>query len=338
MVKPSKPGYKVEGTFNAGVIEFNNETLLLVRVAESVISTEDNEIKIPLLVEIDNKYEVEIKTFDKNDPNYIFTDPRMVSLKSNPSKVFLTSLSHLRIARSSNGIDFVIDEQPCFLADNRYELFGCEDPRITLIEGHYYINYSAVSDLGITTGLARTDDFLNFEKLGLIFAPDNRDVCFFPEKINGYYWALHRPAPKHFGSPEIWLAKSPDLMHWGDHTRLVGCSGEGWDTMKIGGGAPMLKTTKGWLQIYHGVDSKERYCLGAFLTDINDPTKVLARLDRPLVEPREPYETDGFFAEVVFTCGALIKEDELHVYYGAADETMALATIPLAELWTHLGV
>jgi predicted GH43/DUF377 family glycosyl hydrolase len=192
--------------------------------------------------------------------------------------------------------------------------------------------------LGISTSLAQTDDFEQVEKLGLIFAPDNRDVCFFPEKINGYYWALHRPAPLHFGKPEMWLAKSPDLLHWGDHSRLAGCSDKDWDQRKIGGGAPLLKTDKGWLQIYHGVDKDQRYCLGALLIDLNDPTKVIARMLNPLIEPRENYEVEGFFGNVVFCCGAIIKDGVVNIYYGAADEVMALATISLSELWQHLSV
>lgn len=338
MVKPSQKNFKVEGAFNAGVVEFEGQILQLVRVAESVISSNATEVNVPLLAEYNGEYVIEVKVFSKDDPEYDFSDPRLIVLKKNPAKVFLTSLSHFRIARSDDGVNFEIDEVPCFFPDNRYELFGCEDPRITLIEGTYYINYSAVSDFGITTGLAKTQDFKTFEKLGLIFAPDNRDVCFFPEKINGFYWALHRPAPKHFGSPEIWIAKSPDLMHWGDHQRLLGCSTDGWDTLKIGGGAPMLKTPYGWLQVYHGVDANERYCLGAFLTDLNDPTKIIARSDKPLIEPTASYEIDGFFADVVFSCGALIKDECLHIYYGASDETMALAVINYDQLWHYLGL
>jgi beta-1,2-mannobiose phosphorylase / 1,2-beta-oligomannan phosphorylase len=331
-------GFQVDGTFNAGVIDYNGETVMLVRVAESMPSNCDNIINVPVLVDESGSWQVQIKTFEKNDPKYDFSDPREIVLKENPKQVYLTSLSHIRIARSIDGEKFVVDDNAFIFPDNRYELFGCEDPRITLIDDYYYINYSSVSDLGISTSLARTVDFKQVEKLAIIFAPDNRDVCFFPEKINGYYWALHRPAPLHFGTPEIWLAKSPDLLHWGDHQRLLGCSDDDWDQMKIGGGAPMLKTDKGWLQIYHGVDKSQRYCLGALLIDINDPTKVIARMLNPIIEPRKAYEVEGFFGNVVFCCGAIIRENVLNIYYGAADEVMALATIELDELWQHLLV
>jgi len=338
MVKPSRPEFQVDGTFNAGVIDFHGETVMLVRVAESMSGNTDNEIRVPVLVPFDGGWEVQVKTFLRNDPQYDFSDPRQISRVDDPDQVYLTSLSHIRIARSSDGKSFQVDDDPFIFPDNRYELFGCEDPRITLIEGRYYINYSSVSDLGISTSLARTDTFENIEKLGVIFAPDNRDVCFFPEKINGYYWALHRPAPLHFGKPEIWLAKSPDLLHWGDHQRLAGCSDNNWDQKKIGGGAPMLKTAKGWLQIYHGVDKSQRYCLGALLIDSQDPTRIIARMTSALMEPREHYEVEGFFGNVVFCCGAIIKDEQLNIYYGAADEVMALATIKLEQLWLLLGV
>jgi predicted GH43/DUF377 family glycosyl hydrolase len=100
----------------------------------------------------------------------------------------------------------------------------------------------------------------------------------------------------------------------------------------------MLKTAKGWLQIYHGVDKDQRYCLGAMLLDLDDPTKTIARMSDPLMQPLAPYEREGFFGKVVFTCGATIRGETLHVYYGAADETMGVASIALDALWAQLGV
>ena len=338
MVKPSRDDFKVDGTFNAGVIDRGDETVMLLRVAESAPSTAEDEINVPILLEQHGSWEVTVKTFHRDDPRYDFSDPRTIVLREDPRQGYCTSLSHIRIARSVNQTDFVVDDEALIFPDNRNEAYGCEDPRITLIDATYYITYSSVSDLGICTSLARSTDLKQVEKLGVIFAPDNRDVCFFSEKINGYYWALHRPAPMHLGKPDIWLAKSPDLIHWGDHRTLAQCSDNDWERMKIGGGAPMLKTDKGWLQIYHGVDRSQRYCLGALLIDKDDPTRVIARTQRPILEPTEAYEIEGFFGNVVFCCGATIRDDVLHVYYGAADEVMALATINLDELWRHLSV
>lgn len=337
MVKPSRQGFRVDGTFNAGVIDRDDETIMLLRVAESAPSDSGNDVNVPIMVEHLGSWDVTVKTFQRDDPKYDFSDARTVVLKEDPRQSYLTSMSHIRVARSSNGTDFVVDDEAFIFPDNRNEAYGCEDPRITLIEGVYYINYSSVSDLGISTSLAYSADFKQVEKLGVIFAPDNRDVCFFPEKVNGYYWALHRPAPLHFGKPEIWLAKSPDLIHWGDHSLLAQCSSNGWETMKIGGGAPMIKTDRGWLQIYHGVDKSQRYCLGALLIDANDPSSVIGRTRLPIVEPAEDYEVDGYFSNVVFSCGAIIRDNVVYLYYGAADKNMALATFSLDELWAHMS-
>ena len=338
MVRPSRAGFKVDGTFNAGVARHGDEVLLLVRVAESAISEDSARLRVPTLEPDGDRWQLQLKTFERSDPKFDFSDPREIKLVRDRRHTFLTSMSHLRLARSSNGTDFRIDDEPFLFPATRYERFGCEDARITQIEGRYYINYTAVSDLGITTALAVTDDFSSVERLGVIFAPDNRDVCLFPRKIAGCYWALHRPAPLHFGAPVIWSATSPDLIHWGDHRMVADCTDNNWESNKIGGGAQMIETAKGWLQIYHGVDDRQRYALGALLLDLEDPTKIVGRLKTPLAEPSEPYEVEGFFGNVVFSCGAFVADDRLHLYYGAADEVMALGTVELAELWQAMGL
>ncbi len=338
MVTPSRSGWQIDGTFNAGVTRHGDETILLVRVAESVVAGDPDTVIVPLLAEVGGAWHCTTRSFRRDDPAYDFSDPRMVRSRADPREVFLTSLSHLRLARSSDGATFAVDDAPFLFPSNRTERFGCEDARITEIGGRWYVNYTAVSDLGIATALAVTDDFMTVERLGIIHAPDNRDVCLFPRRIGGHYWCLHRPAPLHLGTPEIWIAKSPDLLHWGDHHHLAGRSGDGWEAMKIGGGAQMIETDHGWLQIYHGVDADQRYSLGALLLDLDDPRIVRARLSEPLAEPVEPYEVAGFFDQVVFSCGALIADDELRVYYGAADRVMALGTVSLPTLWQAMGV
>ena len=338
MVKPSRSDFKVDGTFNAGVTRHGNEIVMLVRIAESVISVNQRDIVVPTLGHKDGTWSLGLTVFRRDDPAFDFSDPREIKLVADRRQAFLTSMSHLRIARSSDGISFTIDDQPFLFPANRYEKFGCEDPRITVIEGRHYINYTSVSDLGISTSLAVTDDFVSYERLGIIFSPDNRDVCLFPRKIGGHYWALHRPAPSHFGAPEIWLANSPDLINWGNHRILAERTGTGWQSSKIGGGTQMLETEKGWLQIYHGVDKHQRYCLGAMLLDLHDPSIVIGRLDTPIAEPTEPYEIKGFFDNVVFTCGAILGDNELRIYYGAADRVMALGTVALEDIWRAMRI
>lgn len=337
-VSPSRPDWKVDGTFNAGVVRVGDEIVVLLRVAESVADAEPGEVRVPLLEPVGETWRITTRVFRADDPAYDFSDPRIVRARDDPRRVHLTSMSHLRIARSRNGTDFTVSDTPLLFPSDRYERFGCEDARLTAIEGRFYINYTAVSDLGITTALAVTDDFERVQRLGIIHAPDNRDVCLFPRRIGGSYWCLHRPAPLHFGAPEIWIARSPDLIHWGAHQRLAGCTSQRWEANKIGGGAQMLETDKGWLQIYHGVDADQRYSLGALLLDRDDPRIVRARLTEPLAEPREFYEVQGFFGNVLFSCGALLEGGVLSVYYGGADRVMALGTLPIDDLWTAMGV
>ncbi len=337
-VPPSREGWQVDGAFNAGVARMGDEIVMLLRVAESVAGAGEGEVRVPVLEADGDAWHCGVRSFRADDPDYDFSDPRMVRSVQDPRQVHLTSMSHLRIARSRNGTDFAVDAEPFLFPANRAERYGCEDARLTLIEGRYYVNYTAVSDLGITTALAVTDDFTSVERLGIVHAPDNRDVCLFPRQIAGSYWCLHRPAPLHLGLPEIWIARSPDLLHWGRHEHLVGRTDQAWENSKIGGGAQMLETDKGWLQIYHGVDADQRYSLGALLLDRDDPRIVRARLAQPLGTPTEPYERTGFFDNVLFSCGALIEGDELWVYYGAADQVMALGTVALADLWAAMRV
>ncbi|SEN62097.1 Predicted glycosyl hydrolase, GH43/DUF377 family [Sphingomonas gellani] len=337
-VRPSRPDWKVDGTFNAGVARIGDTVVMLLRVAESVADAAAGEVRVPLLEPHGEGWRTTTRTFRTDDPAHDFSDPRMVRSRADPREVHLTSMSHLRVARSGNGTDFAVDDAPLLFPADRYERFGCEDARLTVIEGRCYINYTAVSDLGIATALAVTDDFTQVERLGIIHAPDNRDVCLFPRRIAGSYWCLHRPAPLHLGAPEIWIARSPDLIHWGEHRHLAGCMDRAWESAKIGGGAQLIETEKGWLQIYHGVDADQRYSLGALLLDLDDPRIVRARLSRPLASPVEDYERHGFFPDVLFSCGALVEGGELRVYYGAADRVMALGTCALADLWAAMGV
>ena len=199
--------------------------------------------------------------------------------------------------------------------------------------GTVYITYSAVSDHGVATALATTTDFRTYRRRGVIFAPDNRNVCIFPQAIDGWHYALHRPMHAiPIGASSIWLARTKDFEYWGHHRRLMAPRPGRWDSFRVGGGAPPILTDAGWLVIHHGADRGDRYCLGAALLDRDDPSRVIARRDDPLLEPAEPYEREGFFGNVVFTDGAVVQEGQLRVYYGASDTVTCLADFDLAEL------
>ena len=190
-----------------------------------------------------------------------------------------------------------------------------------------------MTENGAATSLISTRDFETFERHGIIFAPENKDVTIFPEKINGMYMAFNRPVPGGIGNPEMWLAQSPDLIHWGHQKHFCGISdADSWDNGRIGGGAVPFKTEQGWVKIYHAADRNDRYCLGAFLLDLSDPSRVIAKTEAPILEPEASYETEGFFGNVVFTCGCLVDGDCVSLYYGAADDKICRADFSVSQL------
>ena len=342
MVKPSREDFQVVCTFNAGVAEYQDEVLLLMRVAEKPIMTEEekqNFVKVPCMEEQENgEWKIAVKNLALDDVRYDFSDPRKVYDKEKGTYAYLTSISHLRLARSKDGIHFTVDEKPFIKPDRELEGFGTEDARITKIGDTYYINYTSVSGNGITTALAETRDFVSAEKKGIIFVTENRDVTIFPEKIGGKYYALTRPVPRQIGMAQMWVASSPDLYHWGGHELLKLPRFE-WDGARNGGGAVPIKTEKGWLILYHGADRKSnRYCMNAALLDLEHPEKVLAVGKKPVLEPEAEYEVKGFYPNVVFSCGACLKDGVVHMYYGAADRVMALARCSLEQIWEWLEV
>jgi len=330
-VKPSREDFEIIGVLNAGVAKLYDETVLLVRVAERPINN-NPDIARTAVYSTDKK-QLEIKDFPRSDRDTDFSDPRLI-IKN--GRTFLTSISHLRVARSANGIDFTIEDAPAISAENEYETFGVEDPRITLIDGTYYVHYVAVSPFGVVTCLASTVDFTDFKRLGVIFGPENKDVAIFDEKVSDKFYALHRPVSPLFGRQDIWLAESPDLLTWGNHRRLFGPSPGRWDEAKVGAGAVPFRIEQGWLEVYHGVDRNNRYCLGAVLLDGTEPWKVLARSREPIFEPEADYECEGFFGNVVFSCGLLREDDTLRLYYGAADTTICCAELSLKQVLDSL--
>jgi predicted GH43/DUF377 family glycosyl hydrolase len=211
---------------------------------------------------------------------------------------YLTSLSHLRVATSQDGTNFTISPQPALTGSGVYETYGIEDARISRLEDGYYVNYTGVSALGVVTCLARTQDFKTFEKLGVIFGPDNKDVAIFPEKIGGRHYALHRPAVRHLGTLAIWLASSDNLLDWGRHRAIINPRLGKWDGERVGAGLTHSHP-EGWLELYHGCDQNTRYCTGALLLDPEKPWEVIGRSEEPFLVPEAPYEREGLLPNIV---------------------------------------
>jgi predicted GH43/DUF377 family glycosyl hydrolase len=250
--------------------------------------------------------------------------------------------SHLCAARSVNGIDgWVVDSEPTLMPDPENfpeEIWGIEDPRITYMPelSKYAIIYTAYTRDGPGVSIAFTKDFHTFERFGIIMSPEDKDATLLPHKI-GEYWALiHRPV----SSPRahIWISYSPDLRHWGSHKLIMEARRGGWwDANKIGISPPLIETPKGWLMIYHGVKQNAAGCiyrLGLALFDLNNPEICLKRGNEWIFGPQEKYEEEGDVDKVVFPCGYTILPDgdTIHLYYGAADMNIALATGSIKEL------
>lgn len=333
MLKPTAPELEVMGAFNAGAVAFEDQILLLLRVAERCKSDPDY-TAVPIYRFKDGESELEIMRFNKSDPDVRLKDTRGVVHKGID---YLTTLSTIRVARSTDGVNFTVDDKPFLYPCNISEQYGCEDPRVQKIDGTYYINYTAVSWDGWATALCTTEDFRDVSRKGIIFCTPNKDVCLFPEKVRGRYWALHRPNNEGFGKSSIWIASSPNLMDWGGHQCLIRPRDIKWEQMKIGGGASPIKTDRGWLNIYHGKGENSLYSLFTLLLDLEDPTKVIARGEEPFLYPEEDYETAGFFPNVVFSNGIVERPDkELYIYYGACDETTNLVITSVDELLANL--
>ena len=331
-VKPSREGYVVKGAFNPGATVFGDDILLLLRTAEGC-AQEEGVVRTPVYRFEGGRSVPDIMEFNTNDPDVTLKDTRGVVYRGVD---YLSTLSHIRIARSTDGFHFTVDDAPFIYPADETEKYGIEDVRVTKMDGRYYLNYTVISPDSWSTALAVTDDFINIERQGIIFHPENKDVAIFPEKASGKYVALHRPNNSGFGRASIWYAESPDLLHWGNHKCIARPRDTRWESMKIGGGAPPIKTSEGWLIIYHGKGDNSLYSLFALLLDLDEPWRVLKRAEEPLLVPSESYETEGFFGNVVFSNGVVERDGKLYIYYGAADETVCVAVTDVPSVMATL--
>ncbi len=228
------------------------------------------------------------------------------------------------------------------------KIYHLYDPRITMIGEEYYIMFAMDIESGCFLGLGKTIDFKKFKFLGIVSKEDNRNGVLFSEKVNGKYLRLDRPNKNQLvdgpltGS-EIWLSESEDLLQWKPVKKIISGRNHFWDEL-IGAGPPPVKTSKGWLCIYHGIAMHYQpiYQAGIMLLDPNDPAKVISRGRFNILEPRELYETVGQVPNVIFPTGLIVDEfdengfakmdSEVKLYYGAADTVIGLATSTIEKL------
>lgn len=314
---------------NPGVFVMDGRICMIIRVAER---PEQKEGKISFPVYEDNRFKV--LEFDRDSPDIDLSDPRVIKYKGQD---YLTTLSYLRLVFSDDGVHFYEDSKyPPVFGSGFYESFGIEDCRVATMDDGYYLTFTEVSPVAVGVGMMHTRDFRHFTHEGMIFPPHNKDCALFEEKIDGRYYALHRPSSPELGGNYMWIAESPDRIHWGRH-KCVATTRKGFfDSARLGAGASPIRTDEGWLVIYHGADSSNRYCLGAMLLDLKDPSRVLARSSEPIMEPVAPYEQTGFFGNVVFTNGQIVDGDTVHIYYGASDEVICKADFSIKEILAML--
>lgn len=244
------------------------------------------------------------------------------------------------LARSDDGYRFVVENEPVMTPAEEgefaiYEACGIEDPRITPMDGTYYVMYTAYSHYGPRLALAKTDDFVSFERIALISEPVNKDGALFPRKVNDSYVRFDRPNVGSSGN--IWISYSDDLVHWGRSEVAMTTRDDHWDCARIGASAPPIETAHGWLEIYHGVKETAAgpiYRLGVAMLELENPAHVLGRAAIPILTPREYYERVGDIPNVVFSCGAILEEatQEVKMYYGAADTCICVGTAKLDAL------
>lgn len=370
-VTPSLPELEVVSVFNAAVATVGNEVILLLRVAEQPRSDVDPQADAltldlrgpsPTLKPLPSGYRrhevigmcvvdlrqrppritaayipIDLPGLDLHDPRTVrYRDPRGAS--GQRSIDYLAQISHLRVARSRDGIHFEVEPAPALVPCSAMEEYGVEDPRATLIDGRWYVTYVSVSRWGITTSLASTVDFRSFERHGVIFLPDHKDVALFPERVGGKFRALTRPMPQSFSQIlGIWVASSDDLVEWGGHVQVCLPRPGRWDERRTGASSVPFRVPEGWLELYHGVDHDTHYAIGALLLDGDDPTRILARSARPILAPEEEYERNGLFNDTVFSCGHLdLGNGLIRLYYGAADSVIAAADLDVREVVASL--
>ena len=235
------------------------------------------------------------------------------------------NISRIGYAISGNGFDFFRVDKPVFTPRGILESKGCEDPRLVHLDNRFYMTYTSYSMKGPKVSIASTNNFFQWERFGAVLADmDSKDAVLLPEKVKGKYVMFHRPMTP---PRSIWIAYSEDLIRWHGSKMVMSPIKGRWDGVGIGSGSPPVKTEKGWLLIYHGIDELGVYRLGVALLDQEDPSSLIGRYAEPVLEPEEDYELHGEVNEVVFAAGICEIEGKYYIYYGAADKVVCGASV-----------
>ena len=291
----------------------------------------------PTVIETEGKYVMLYRTYPDTLAE---TELRLYR----PGSKFTGNVSFIGIAESENGSDFVGGKVPFIEPSESYDAFGCEDPRVTKLDEYFYITYTAIDaplwkkdkTPNIRIALARTKDFVNVEKMGIV-GPivKSKAACVWPERVNGRIgFAYTENADsgnssvkiKYFDSVEQILTES----NWEDGETII--KTEPWLHRGPELGAVPIKTVEGWLMIFSSESMTDTWSISAALFELNNPQKMIGRTKGFILEPATDYERNGLVPNVTFPSGAVLVKDEIWVYYGAADTVVGLATGKTADL------
>jgi len=368
-ISPSTPDFEVIGTFNPGASRLaNGDIILYIRVWEKLKKTEDDNFCYSPRMCGASKYKVIIDKFEK----------KLIAASSEYDFLFkdgtkrLTFISHLRkVILDKTGFTIkYIDQKPSFFGLEWDGELGIEDPRITKIGELYVMTYVSLSRIeNVSTSCAISNDCIHWYRRGIIFNEQNKDVVIFPELIDKEYVAIERPEGSfEFTPPHMWVVYSKDMELWGRQHPMIFSKKGDWDFGKVGAGAPPIRTEKGWLLIYHGILTNKRknvigniikrmelsecisgnisvkdtiYCAGAALFDLNDPKKLIAKSDVPILFPIKKHEVADFGnLRVIFPTGLLmdINGKDVLIFSGAGDKVTSVKKIELNKIFKKLGV
>jgi predicted GH43/DUF377 family glycosyl hydrolase len=343
MIKPSSRELKVIGTINpAAVRAGDGKIVLYVRVIERLKVLEDKKYFYSPRMEGEEDYELKIDKFHKKE---VANNSEFDIIFHDATKR-LTFISHLRrVVLDETGFNILsIDKKPTFYGIASDSELGIEDPRIVQIEGKYVMTYVSLSRKeNISTSLAFSDDLINWERKGIIFGEQDKDVVIFPEKIKEKYVAFDRPEGNfQFTPPHIWIGYSDDLISWGNLKSINMFKKNDRDYGRIGPGCPPIKTDDGWLLIYHTVRSEDDkfyiYSASAALFDLKNPSKLLAKSE-PIILPNQDYELKLYQKKrVVFPTGVVVDKNgkDLLIYSGGRDVITSVRKMSLKKIMDTL--
>ena len=246
-----------------------------------------------------------------------------------PHESFGEYINVLGYASSTDLIHWDRLSEPILRNDVPQELRGPEDPRIVELEGKFYMTYTGFGNRFVGDNricLATSQDLIHWERQGVVMDGPNKNSAFFPEKIGGRYCLFHRQ------QPHIWICYSEDQKTWTDHQIVLSPIPGSWSDNRVGIAGPAVRVDDGWLLIFHGVDINNQYRLGIALLDHDNPARVLARQEAPIIEPELDWEINGYIPNVIFSCATILKDDRIWCIYGGADTVIGVAYVDLKDV------